>query len=41
MIRNEIKDLTAVLMKWSEYNNFEKQYEVILAADPFFHGCSF
>ena len=28
-------------MKWNEYKIFEKKYDIIITADPFFHKCSY
>ena len=28
-------------MRWNEYDHFTHKYDIIMASDPFFRGCSF
>ena len=41
MEKNKIEDVTVVKMKWKEYDYFTHKYDIIMAADPFFRGCSY
>lgn len=41
MKNNAVSHPVVIKMSWNEYICFDNQYDVILACDPFFHGCSY